>query len=96
MALAWSQFQSAVSSQTTYDFATAYKEWNQAQFDNMVSVATEFLKTKLPDEIAYWANSNGQSVLPVGRAAAAKILADLTTLQGGLSTKISIVTTWIK
>lgn len=96
MATAWTQFQSAVSSQTTYDFATAYKEWNQAQFTNMVNVATDFLNSKLPDEIAYWTNSNGQTVLPVGRAAAAAILKDLTTLQGNIGNKVSIITTWIK
>lgn len=42
-----------------YDFVEAFKEWNTAQFSQMVSVASNFLTTKLPAELAYWQSSQG-------------------------------------
>ena len=96
MNTAWRQFGSAVASQTNnYDFTTAFKEWNTAQFQTMVKVATDFITTQIAPEIKYWTNSNGQTVLPVGRAAAAAILADLTSLQGNVAGKVKIATSWI-
>ena len=96
MSTAWRQFGFAVASQTNnYDVTTAFKEWNTAQFQTMIKVATDFITNQIGPEVTYWANGNGQTVLLVGRATAAQILADLTNLQGNVAGKVTIATSWI-
>jgi hypothetical protein len=55
-------FQTAIGPTVKYDIASAYKEWNTAQFTNMVVVTKAFLNDKLPGEIAYWASTAGEFI----------------------------------
>jgi hypothetical protein len=55
-------FQDAIAPSVQYDIVGAYKEWNTAQFENMIVVTKAFLNDKLPAEIAYWASDAGEFI----------------------------------
>ncbi|ESK89422.1 class v [Moniliophthora roreri MCA 2997] len=90
----WTLFQSALKAQgTNYDVVGAYKDWNTAQFANMVKVATDFLNDKIPAEVTYWASN--QALKDHGKATVALAAQTLTNIKGNLGGSVKIATGFI-